>query len=111
MRDKFALVDKLYDEPEMTDGEWFKYTYETIVECGMGPRKLRLTVWIDGWELCDDTLEAYAHGPARWLWQMVGLRDEVRHRGSGETGGMPVTIDETWEILTAAGLPAHYNFA
>ena len=106
MREKFALVKQSFDE---TEDEHYTYVYETIVNVGLGPTKLRLTLSIDGCELDPDTLEAKAHGPANWLWEMIGLTHK-RVRGGGETGGMPVDLDEAWEILTAAGLPAHYSF-
>ena len=112
MREKFALVEQSFDE---TEDEYYTYVYETIVNVGLGPTKLRLTLSIDGCELDPDTLEARAHGPASWLWEKIGLRSgsygpASLHRGSGETGGMPVNLDDAWEILTAAGLPADYSF-
>lgn len=113
MREKFALVERSIGEGE--DDTYFTYVYETIVNVGLGPTKLRLTLSIDGCDLDSETLETNAHGPASWLWEKIGLKagsygPSILQRGSGETGGMPVNLGEAWEILTAAGLPADYSF-
>lgn len=109
MREKFALQDT--HKTEDTES----HMYVAIVDCGMGPRVLRLCLHVNGSRFNDETLESEIYGPAQWTFEMMPSRRQGRggvtkFRGSGDSG-FAVTIEGAWEIIEGDGLPADYSFA